>query len=129
MPATGGGRGGREAAARRLDQALERMRKAGLEVEGRLGDSDPIAAVHDIWDPKEWDEIVVSTLPTGASRWLQVDAPRRIERMTGVPVTHVVSSEPRKEAHGEPPPKREGWGVLAPLEPLAWGGRPEERRR
>jgi hypothetical protein len=129
VPATGGGRGGREAARRRMDQALERMREAGLEVESMIGDSDPMIAVHDAWDPREYDEIVVSTLPTQASKWLQVDAPHRIERITGVPVKHVVSQEPRTERlHGEPPPKRERWGVLAPLRALGWGAERERSR-
>jgi hypothetical protein len=119
VPATGGGRGGREGAESRLDAALQRMRAAGLEVEGEVGDPDPVAAVHDIWDPKRFDEIVISTLPTGASRWLQVDLPHRVEKMTGVQVTHVVAEE-RKA----PPPvehlerRRERWGLLAPLAAL-----------
>jgi hypothetical protein len=128
VPATGGGRGGREAARQRMDEAVERMRSAGLEVESRIGDSDPMIAVHDAWDPREYDEIVVSTLPTQASKWLQVDAPHRIERITGVPVKHVVSQEPRREPAGEPPPKRERWGVLAPLRALGWGADRERSR-
>ena len=126
VPATGGGRGGREAAEARLEQALERLREAGLEVDGVVGDSDPVAAVHEVWDPKEFDEIVVSTLATGASKWLQVDTPRRIERMTGVSVTHVVARERREQQPGAPPPEHDRWGVLSPLQPLAWS---EERER
>lgn len=128
VPATGGGRGGREAARRRMEAALERMRAAGLEVEGRIGDSDPLVAVHDVWDPREYDEIVVSTLPTAASKWLQVDVPHRVERITGIPARHVVAEEPRREIQGVPPPKRERWGVLAPLRALGWGAARERSR-
>lgn len=128
VPATGGGRGGREAAHRRMDAALERMRAAGLQVEGRIGDSDPLVAVHDAWDPREYDEIVVSTLPTAASKWLQVDVPHRVERITGIPATHVVAQEPRREIQGMPPPKRERWGVLTPLRALGWGAARERSR-
>ena len=108
-------------AQERLARALERMREAGLHVEGRLADPDPMLALTEAWDPREFDEIVVSTLPTGASRWLQVDLPHRIERYTGVQVTHVIADEPRPAVavdHVEPAQKR---GVLAPLGPLAWG--------
>jgi hypothetical protein len=128
VPATGGGRGGREAAQRRLQDALERMRGAGLEADGRVGDSDPVAAVHDTWDPRLFDEIVVSTLPSETSRWLQVNLPHRVERITGIPVTHVIAREPRKELRGAPVPKRERWGVLAPLRALGFGGAREPPR-
>ena len=56
----------------RLDAALEAMRAAGVEqVSGHVGDRDPIVAVHEAWDPTQYDEVVVSTLPTGSSRWLR----------------------------------------------------------
>ncbi len=121
VPAGAAGRAGREAARERLDAALERMRGVGLEVEGRVGPPDPATAVHQAWDPASFDEVVVSTLPTGSSKWLQVDLPHRVERMTGAPVTHVVASEPRKPPPvGQPPPPEEKLGVLAPFAPLTW---------
>jgi hypothetical protein len=128
VPATGGGRGGREAAEARLETALERMRSAGLEITGRVGDSDPVAAVYDVWDPRSWDEIVVATLSGEASRWLEIDLPRRVERITGMPVTHVVAHEPRTPPPGTPPPEHDRWGVLAPLQPLSWGSEGERTR-
>jgi hypothetical protein len=114
VPATGGGREGREAARKGLEEALERMRAEGLTVAGKIGDPDPVAAVHDIWDPMRFDEVVISTLPTGASRWLAADLPHRVEKLTGVQVEHVVAS-PRQEFRTEPPPEREHFGVLSPL--------------
>lgn len=42
---------GREVTARQLESALEGMRAAGLDVEGRMGERDPAGAVHDAWDP------------------------------------------------------------------------------
>jgi hypothetical protein len=119
IPATGGGTGGREGAERRLTEALELMRSAGLDVEGRIGDPDPVAAVTDIWDPGEFDEVVVSTLPTGSSKWLAIDLPHRVEKMTGVHVTHVVAQPAREEAKAEPVPEKERYGVLAPFAALA----------
>jgi len=35
----------------------------------------------------------VSTLPGGISKWLKLDLPHRVERATGLPVTHVTASE------------------------------------
>jgi hypothetical protein len=111
MPASGA-----EARAR-LDDALGRMSEAGLErVEGVVGDPDPVVAVMDVWDPMKFDEIVVSTLPTGSSRWLGLDLPHRLEKLTAVPVRHVVSDPPPAAvATGPPPEHPERYGVLSPL--------------
>src|SRR5581483_12510949 len=62
VPATPFG-GGRAAAQSMLDSALEQLRAAGLEAEGNIGNGDPIVAVTEAWDPKHFDEIIVSTLP------------------------------------------------------------------
>jgi hypothetical protein len=90
---------GRDEARARLESACERLRAAGLEVEGSLAhDADPLGAVHEAWDPAKYDEIVVCTLPTGVSKWLQVDLPHRVAKITDAPVTHVVAGD-RQAAH------------------------------
>lgn len=76
---------------RRLVEAVERLRAAGLDVAGHLGDADPLAAVTQVWDPFEFDEIVLATLPPGRSRWLAADLPGRVERATGVEVRRIVA--------------------------------------
>lgn len=75
-----------------LRDAVERLRAAGLDVAGMVGDPDPFAAVAEVWDPREFDEIVLATLRPGRSHWLSVGLPRRVERLAGVPVTHVVAA-------------------------------------
>jgi hypothetical protein len=85
--------GGRETAERNLAAALRRLRAEGLEADGTVGDPDPIVAVRDIWDPARFDEIIVSTLSAPVSKWLKLDLPRRVRRLTGVEVTHVIASE------------------------------------
>ena len=77
--------------AHRMNAALDRLHRAGIDTEAMLGDIDPCCAVIELWDPRRWDEIVVSTLPTGTSRWLRIDLPQRIARAVDAPVTHVVS--------------------------------------
>jgi hypothetical protein len=76
-----------------LDAALEKMRAAGFSVEGSVGDSDPVAAVQDAANFAEFDEIIVSTLPLRASRWLKLDLPSKAGRATGLPVTHVETKQ------------------------------------
>jgi hypothetical protein len=121
VPATPFG-GGRAAAQAKVDDALERLRAAGLEVEGGVGDGDPIVAVTEAWDPKRYDEIMISTLPSALSKWLQTDLPHRVEKITGAPVTHVLASPPKPEYEivaARSPEKR---GVMSPLSVLGWGG-------
>ena len=97
----------REAARTRLDEACRGLRDSGIESEGLLGDADPMVAVQEVWDPGRFDEIVVSTFETGASRWMQIDLPHRIAKMTDCTVRHVESRpEPEPVAPGPPPESR-----------------------
>lgn len=106
-----------------LDAALARMRDAGLDVVSVVGDADPIVAVSETFDPRSHDEIIVATLPVGDSKWLRIDLPHRVARMTSAPVTHVLAT-PRAPlattvAPSAPQPR---WGLLRPLEVLTWPG-------
>ncbi len=85
--------GGRESGLRRINRARARLREAGIDVEGIVGDADPLAAVEAVWDPDRFDEVIVATLPAQLSHWLRLDLPRRVERLTGRPVRHVVAHE------------------------------------
>lgn len=85
--------GGKEAEQHK-QAALDRIRKTGIEMlEATVGDPDPIAAVQDAVNFADYDEIIVSTLPTHLSKWLKLDLPNRVARVTGLPVKHVVGSE------------------------------------
>jgi hypothetical protein len=61
---------------------------AGSEVTGSLGDSEPLMAIHDAVNLGDYDEIIISTLPLGISRWLKLDLISKA-RALGLPVTHV----------------------------------------
>jgi nucleotide-binding universal stress UspA family protein len=90
--------GGGEA-EQHMQAAVERLKSEGVPVtEGKVGDPDPVAAVQDAVNFESYDEIIVSTLPGGISKWLKLDLPHRVERATGLPVTHVIASEV-KAAH------------------------------
>jgi hypothetical protein len=80
---------GLDAAEHDLDSALERIRALGLEVDGEVGDPDPVAAVSDSTHAGSYDEVIVSTLPKHLSKWLKLDAARKVAHATGLPVTHV----------------------------------------
>ncbi len=114
--------GGRESATATCEAAVAQFRDAGLEAHGLVGHVDPFHAVMDVWDPRRHDEILVSTLPTGASKWLSAGLPQRIERATGAVVTHVVSQPAGRVAATRPAPVHEPRGILSPLSVLGWGG-------
>lgn len=83
-------RSDRRVARRRLNEALERFEALGVEVTGEVGDHRPVDAVLDVLRRGvEVDEIIVSTLPAGVSRWLRLDAVSRIQRAVDVPVRHI----------------------------------------
>jgi hypothetical protein len=125
VPATPFG-GGRTAAVRKLHEAIEQLRAVGLEVDGTVGASDPLVAVTDVWDPRKYDEIIISTLPMRFSKWLRAGLPDRVSKLTGAPVTHLISEPPKPVLETEPAPIRERKGVMAPLSVLAWGGQREQ---
>jgi hypothetical protein len=84
--------GGKILAQHRLDEALSRLRTAGLEIEGTVGAADPLYAVSDALSGFKADEIVVSTLPQKLSRWLAADLPTELRRRFGIPVTVVTAA-------------------------------------
>jgi hypothetical protein len=85
--------GGTQSAWRRLNAALTRLAAAGITARGVVGDADPVVAVQDVWAAERFDEVIVATLPHHLSRWLGLDLPRRVERLTGLPTRHVIASE------------------------------------
>ncbi|MCZ2828081.1 hypothetical protein O2W14_04435 [Modestobacter sp. VKM Ac-2986] len=77
-------------AAQRLTRALDEVRALGAPAEGEVGDRDPLEATRLALRRFGADEVVVSTLRSGLSRWLRADLPSRIERSLHLPVEHVV---------------------------------------
>jgi hypothetical protein len=72
-----------------LDRALPKLSEAaGQKVTGSLGDAEPLMAIHDAVNLGHYDEIIISTLPLGVSRWLKLDLVSKA-RGLGLPVTHV----------------------------------------
>jgi hypothetical protein len=75
---------------RRLDAALERLRKTGAHVTGTIGcDRDPMVCVNWAMEREHFDEVIV--VHPGRARRLRMDLAARIRRAFNVPVTHVNS--------------------------------------
>lgn len=83
---------GADEAQRVLEVALPKMSEAaGAEVTGSVGDAEPLSAIQDAVNLGDYDEIIISTLPLGLSRWLKLDLVSKA-RGLGLPVTHVAAS-------------------------------------
>ena len=80
-----------------LAEALPKLSEAaGMAVTGEVGDSEPLMAIEDALHRGSFDEIIISTLPLGISRWLKLDLVSKT-RALGLPVAHVVAGD-RAEA-------------------------------
>ena len=75
----------------RLNQALTQLRSEGLDARGDIGDPEPLTAIEDALAGQQFDEIIISTLPSGISHWLRMDLPQRTERKFKLPVTTVTT--------------------------------------
>jgi hypothetical protein len=56
-----------------------------------VGDPDPMKAIEATLAERRVDEIILSTLPPGISRWLAWDLPHRVRARTDVPLTVITS--------------------------------------
>ena len=83
----------RRLAQDKLDAARKRFSSAGATVGGEVCDPDPMRAVEAAVTSREFDEIIVSTLPARLSRWLHQDLPARLGRRFHLPVTHVAAQD------------------------------------
>ncbi len=75
---------------RRLVSFRDALSEFADTITGEVILSDPVTATRVVMARSSFDEIVVSTLPAGISRWLKLDLPSRIERAFNLPVTTLV---------------------------------------
>ena len=82
-------------AQRILDLELAVLRDLPFDVDGAIGDADPITAVRNLLQARAFDEVILATLPAGgASRWVRMDLAHRLQRVTKLPVEEVAGEEP-----------------------------------
>ena len=84
----------RAAAEQRLEAIVQHLCDLGAtDATGEIGVPDPVAAAHDALYGREIDEVILSTLPAGISRWLGQDVPSKMRGTVPVPVTVVTAKE------------------------------------
>jgi hypothetical protein len=81
---------GLDLARKRMERSVAALRGLGVNVRAEVGDPDPNMAIEDALRMFPADEIVISTLPPGESRWLEHDVVERTRREVDLPMTHVV---------------------------------------
>lgn len=77
-------------AEERLDAFRTALRHLGPNLTGEVGLGDPVTATRRVMERSSFDEIIVSTLPPGVSRWLKMDLVTRLERAFKLPVVALV---------------------------------------
>ena len=82
--------GARVQAQERLNASLARLREAGLDAKGEVGDAEPLQALDDAVRLFGPDEIIISTHPEGRSHWLERGIVEAARERFPVPITHVV---------------------------------------
>lgn len=71
----------------RLEYGLGLLKGLGADVDGDVGHPDPARAINEVLERRKFDEVALSTLPKGVSRWLRLDIPHQVERKYHIPVT------------------------------------------
>jgi hypothetical protein len=86
------------AARERLGKLLQSLRDDGIVAAGMIGDPDPYTAARNALEYFHISEIVISTLPSNRSAWIEKGLVEKLERDSGKRVVHVESSAEPAEA-------------------------------
>ena len=77
--------------AERAQLLLEKTVNAKV-VRISVGSSDPLQDIgYELNAYRDYDTLVICTLPPGASRWLRLDLVHQAQRKFGLPIIHVVA--------------------------------------
>src|SRR3954452_22608304 len=85
------------AARERLGRLLDSLDDAGVVAAGMIGDPDPYTAAMNALQYFHISEVVVSTLPSNRSAWVEKGLVEKIQENSGKPVQHVEAKEEPSE--------------------------------
>ena len=87
----------------RVDHLVRSLASCGVDAAGATVLGDPLSRIRQLADELHVDEIVVSMLPTRASRWFRADLVRRITRKVAVPVVALTAPDTNTHQAGHAP--------------------------
>ena len=90
----------RTEAQHRLDRSVERLREAGLEADGWVGDPHPVTALADALAVHRADHLVVATAPDEHANWLACGLTERIRARFEIELTEFVVDSGRRGQAG-----------------------------
>src|SRR5262245_14516325 len=76
---------------RRLDHLLGRLQDLGAKAERALGQANPLEAIASVLASRQFDEVILSTLPQPVSQWLKMDLPRQVQHRCELPVVTITA--------------------------------------
>jgi hypothetical protein len=91
----------RSAAERRLARSLDRLKGAGIDARGQIGDGDPMQAIADALGVFAADEIIIATHPETRSNWLAHELVSRARVRFDQPILHIVVDLERQQEYVE----------------------------
>lgn len=83
--------GAEQAAADRVQAAVEQLKERGVDARGEVGDAEPLNAIADTLHGFDAQEILFSTHPPGESHWLENGLIEKAQERFAQPVVHLVS--------------------------------------
>jgi hypothetical protein len=98
VPQDSGDGSAAHAARERLRTLLASLESDGVVAAGMIGDPDPHTAARNALEYFHISEIVISTLPSNRSAWIEKGLIEKLERESGKRVIHVESSAEHAEA-------------------------------
>jgi hypothetical protein len=87
-----------KAARERLGKLLESLESDRIVAAGMIGDPDPYTAAMNALEYFHISEVVVSTLPSNRSQWVEKGLVDKLRESSGKPVQHVEAKEEQEAA-------------------------------
>jgi hypothetical protein len=107
--------GPREQAEDRLERNLKALRDGGLEVEGEVGDPDPVQAAQDALLKSPADEVLIFSHAEGQTEWYEKGLYERAQESIEPPLRLVVLEHAENEPDHVVDVEKSGRGTVNPI--------------